>query len=602
MGLEKTKNITQTWFEMPEIRKRFFNRNVWIPLKETRVLSKEGEIGYVGFKEEYFGVGSIAVPVSQRSEAEKLGWDEIGIREPSTGYLEEGEYIPANVYKNYEGTFTGERLVLARRGNSIECPEWSLNQDLVVTLGLKIEGDVWLALSRGYEEVARLERDENGCPTSISIKAFYLKDYLCTRKMALYLISYRSRVQIVENKSHIQWKDNPSIHNEGMDRWEGRVTAIHEGGYPFGSGFSVLHISRTDVDYEEDVPQLDFPTDKDTKSERKEGNFRGRKLYRIEGELWRNEWVEPASKSHIVAGEETEPTAFFITDSSGKTENRKTLDQSTRWLWFNPSIMNALLSIRGSSLSWYTKDTGGIECSPGYSIHFGINRAGLINVLAKDIGSLPDWQQKIWAGHNVAPDGKVSAELLMSQMEARPASTQAPEQYISAGIEIINAYTLKKYGFSVFKQHVDVNKILARTHRFRALDEHGLFELAKDLYRLIGETIDATKIKEIVRPKKDEKWGELKSLGKLLASETDGATAEKLFTPLWGVYKLRNADAHLPSKEIEEAYKACRIDRQQPLVMQGYQLIHCSVSCLYRIIEIIHRKDRVGIIEKSING
>lgn len=583
------ENMPQIWFEMPEIKKRFFDKSVWIPLKETRVLFKEGEIGYSGFKEEYFGVGSIAVQVSQKPEAEKLGWAEIGTRNSNTGYVDNGKYISANIYKNYEGTLTAEYLVSVRRGNSIECSGWDLSQDLVVTLELKREGDVWLAISRGYDEVAKIERDKKGCPVSISIKAFYLKDYLCARKMVLYISSYRSRVQIVENRDHIEWKDNPSIQNGGIDKWEGYVTEIHEGGYPFGSGFSVLHVSRTDVDYDEDVPELGFPTNKDTKSEQWGDNFKGRKLYRIEGELWRNEWVEPASKSQIICSEEIAPISFFVTDSSGKTESRRTLGKGSRWLWFKPAVINTLLSVRGSSLNWYTKDTGGVECSPGHSVHFGINRIGLVNVLTKNIGLLSDWQQKLWAGDNVAPDGKVSAELLMSQMEARPASTQAPEQYLSRGIDFLNTIIQQDYGFSIFKEHAETDQIFTRAHRFRAVDNYGLFELAKDLYRLTGERIDSAKIKKIVKPKKDDKWGQLKSLEKLLALKINDETASKLLSPLWGIYTLRKADAHLPSEDIDGAYGLCGIDIHQPMVIQGYQLIHCCVSCLYRISETIRK-------------
>ncbi|GAH68237.1 unnamed protein product, partial [marine sediment metagenome] len=177
-----------------------------------------------------------------------------------------------------------------------------------------------------------------------------------------------------------------------------------------------------------------------------------------------------------------------------------------------PSVIEAILDIRGSSLGWYTRDTGTVGCSPGYEVHFGINSIGLINVLAKDIGLLPDWQQKVWAGYNVPPDGKVSAELLMSQMQAKPASTQAPEDYLSSGIVLLNKLIRDKFGVSVFKDHADANKLLKRIHRFRAVTKQGLFELAKDVYRFVGERIDTEEIKKVVNPKKDEKWGQLKSL------------------------------------------------------------------------------------------
>jgi hypothetical protein len=67
-------------------------------------------------------------------------------------------------------------------------------------------------------------------------------------------------------------------------------------------------------------------------------------------------------------------------------------------------------------------------------VHFGINSRGLVNVYAKDIALLPDWQQKIWAGYNIGPDGKVSEELLASQAEAQPADTQAPEVFLGKGL------------------------------------------------------------------------------------------------------------------------------------------------------------------------
>ncbi len=582
----KMEKMPQKWFEMPKVKKRFFDRKIWIPLKETKVLLREGKIGMLGYKQEYFGVGSIAVPISQKSETEKLGWSDIGIGRSSMGYVIDGEYVPSNIFKNSQ-TLTAEQLVLERRGNSIEHPEWHLNQDLVITLGLKREGDSWLAISYGYEEVAKIERDKNGRNVSFLIKSSYLKDYLCARKMALYMTSYRSRVQILEDRNHIKWSD-PKVEKTKTDIWEGRITEIHEGGHLFGSGFSVLHVSRTNVDYDEDIPEFGFPTDENVKSKSFKGKFKGEKLYRINGELWRNEWVQPALHSYIVCDEKAEPTSFFITDNSGKIESRKTLAKNSRWLWFNPSVVNSLLSVRGGFLGWYTKDTGTIGCSPDYGVHFGVNKIGLINVFAKDISLLPDWQQKIWAGHNVSPDGKVSPELLMSQMKAKPALTQAPEDYILKGIELLDKIILKKYGISIIKEHSNTNHILKKIHRFRAINEDGLLELAKDLYRLVGERINAKEIKKLVKPKKNAAWGQLRSLEELLALKIGKKIAHELISPLWGIYTLRLADSHLPSKEdLNKAYSSCQIDTKQPTIIQGYQLINCCVGCLYEIIKIL---------------
>ena len=580
------ENMPQSWFEMPEIRKHFFNKSVWIPLKEARVLLREGKFGRLGYIEEYFGVGSIAVPLPQRSEAEKLGWTDIGTRSSSRGYVENGEYIPAHTYQNYDKTLIAEQLVLERSGNLIEASEWYLNQDLTCTLELKREGDTWLAISYGYEEVARIERDKDGKAISLSTKASYLKDYLCARKMALYITSYRSRRQVVKDRIHIQWA-SPKVEETNTDKWEGRVNEINEEGDPFGSSYAVIHVSRTDVDYEEDIPEPGFPTDNNVETKSWEGKFEGKKLFYVEGELWRNEWLEPALNSYIVCSEEPEPTSFFITDNNGKSENRKTLVNGIRWLWFNPSVIEAILSIRGSFLGWYTRDTGSISCSPGYEVHFGINQIGLVNVLAKDIGLLPDWQQKVWAGYNVAPDGKVSAELLVSQMESKPASTQAPEDYLLRGITLLNKLTKDNFGISIIKEHTDANQILKRIHRFRATKEQGLFELAKDIYRFVGERIDAEEIKKVVNPKKGKTWGQLKSLEKLVALKIGEEAAYKLISPLWGIYNLRMTDSHLPSVDISEAYSLCQINQQEPNIFQGYQLINTCVTCIYDIYKAL---------------
>lgn len=99
-----------------------------------------------------------------------------------------------------------------------------------------------------------------------------------------------------------------------------------------------------------------------------------------------------------------------------------------RWLWFRVSVVNELLNSRGFKLAWYTAETGAINSTSGYKTHFGINSSDLITVYAYDIARLAPWEQHVWAGHNVAPEGKVSSELLDAQVRAKPASTYAVEE------------------------------------------------------------------------------------------------------------------------------------------------------------------------------
>jgi hypothetical protein len=579
--------MNQEWFEMSEIRQRTFERSVWIPLRSINTIKEIGQHGHVGYKSEFFGVGSLAVPIEQKTHADKLGWEDIGIGHSHSGYIEGEEYIPSNVYKDYDSPLVGEHLVLNQRGNSNENAEWHLNQDIVITLSLKREGNVWVRPEEGYVEIAKLYRREDDSPYLLEVRASHLRDYLCARKMALYITSYRHRVEVVENADHIKWGDKFVSENNEMDRWEGHVSEICEGGMPFGGKTAVFHVGRTDVDTEEDVPMFDFPTDEGVKSESWVITHDNKKLYRIEGELWRNEWINPALSSPLIRGDKTSPTVFFITNAEGTQENKETLVNGSRWLWFRPEVIIALTHQRGGSLSWYTRDTGAVACSPDYSVHFGINKIGLVNVYAKDIGLLPDWQQKIWAGYNVSPDGGVSEELLVSQMEAKPAGTQAPEAFLEDGLKLLNDLALQKLGIILLRDHDLIPELIEKSHRFRATDRAGLYALAKDVTRLTADRIDAKAIQTIVSPPKGTPWGSLKSLENLIATKINPENAKSILGSLVGIYNLRLGDAHLPSGEIDENITLIGIDQKLPYVHQGYQLLNACVSSIYNIAEIL---------------
>ena len=481
--------MNQDWFEMKGVRKRKLNTAVWIPLRAVHEIENTGRNGFAAFKEEFLGVGTVAVPVAARDIAKKLGWTDIGISHRHRPYADEGAYVPAEVYHSYVGDFRGIHLVLDQYINSLDGPEWRLNQDLVLALCLKREGDTWVSPKEGYLNVVRLQRREENRPALIDIRAEHLRDYLCARQMGLYVTSYRSRTVVVENAGEIAWAANPVHEDEGESRWEGRVCEIHEGGRWFGATTRVIHMARTDVDPEVEVPVMGSPNAENAESKFWNVEDHGRKLFEIRGELWRTEWIEPAAQSPRVRGDRTPPTVFFITDAEGTRENRETLSGG-RWLWFRPEVMMALSHRRGGGLSWYTRDTGSVWCSPDYGVDFGVNRLGLINVYAKDIAMLPDWQQRVWAGHNVGPDGGVSEELLASQVTARPTDTQAPEAYLANGLDLMRETSKQKLGVSILRQHDQIPEILSRTHRFRAVDRPGLFALAKDLARLTADSLD----------------------------------------------------------------------------------------------------------------
>jgi len=88
-----THPMTQEWFEMPEVRRRRLDQSVWIPLRASQYIERVGEPWRLGMKEEFFGAGSVAVPVDQRAAAEGLGWMDIGLRKEHGPWARPDDYI-----------------------------------------------------------------------------------------------------------------------------------------------------------------------------------------------------------------------------------------------------------------------------------------------------------------------------------------------------------------------------------------------------------------------------------------------------------------------------------------------------------------------------
>ena len=251
--------MEQLWFEMSDIRNKKLNKSVWIPLRAIQKQSV-GKIGYLGYKDDLFMCSSLAIPSESRNAVDKL--DLHSINHSNTGYFQDGKYTPADVYEEYTGKFSGIFLALEQRINSAELTEWHLHQDFVASLKLKRENDIWISPAEGYIEVARLRKDQHEKPVLLEVRAEHLKDYLCARNMELYIASYFNRDAVVEDASFISWDKVSHSDDTENEHWEGRVTEIHEGGFPYGEKVAVFHIARTDVEETEDIPDISgFPTD-----------------------------------------------------------------------------------------------------------------------------------------------------------------------------------------------------------------------------------------------------------------------------------------------------------------------------------------------------
>ncbi|CAM4460952.1 MAG: hypothetical protein LEGION0403_FIIPPAGN_02361 [Legionella sp.] len=409
--------MDKEWFEMRDIRRKKFNGTVWIPLRAAEYKINDGKYGYEDYKQDFLGIGSIAIPYKQIEEAKKLDWNDIGISHIHAGWFDDEKYIPAEIFKDYKVNFDGIHLVLVQPSHDERPKIWHLNQDLVLSLGIVREGNSWFDPKEDYTEVARIRIDDGNKPIVLEIKSYYLRDYLCARDMALYTTQYFNRVAISAEAPPFTWQIDSPFENTESEKWQGSIMEIHEGGGSFGAKMGIFHVTRTDVDEEDDIPNLfEAPTEENTSSSSWEKSFEGKKLYYVSGDYWRNEVIIPNKTSPKVRGDKVPNTSLFIINVDGSKVGGMELIVSGGWLWFKPEVIMALCNRRGGSLKFYTAQTGEVSCSFYNGVHFGINDLSLINVFAKDIGNLPEWQRIIWAGYNVAPEGGVSHELLASQL------------------------------------------------------------------------------------------------------------------------------------------------------------------------------------------
>lgn len=576
--------MQKEWFELKDYINQKADRQVWVPLRSSRKYINEGQYGCLGFKEEYFGSTSILIKEEDVEKAKELEWMDIGLFRNHKGNPYEEEYKPAYYFKH--NGITGENLVIAHEIGGDYCDNWYISPDLLSTLELVQEGESWFAYNRGHEEVIKLHKNENGCVDEILIRLNYLKDYLCVRKMLLLLSSYKSRAEVVENEINVNWELEKIIDIEKGIRWGGRMWPIHEGGsHRFGEKMAIIHVGRTNINFDEDVPEYPFSANEaDTESKSWEQDFEGRKLYRIEGEVWKNDFVFPASKSLIILNNDISEEYSYIIDASGNKEKTNNLIDSGKYLWFKPQVINSILSNKETNLSWYTRDTGGIGFSRWGLIHFGINQIGLITVFAKDIALLPDWQQKIWHTFNTSPDGKVSAELLMSQQEAQPAGTLSPEEHFEIELKKIDHNFMINFGENLLNNE-KIDEILKKINRFISIEKDGLYVLAKDIARVTADSFSNSLLKRVLGNKKEYKdLGSLKLLRELLSSKIPKSTAEKIMEPLDASYLLRISDAHIPSREqIDAALKSLKINSDTNDVEKGRILIHECTTCLASI-------------------
>lgn len=565
--------MTKDWILQTKETRRKFANSTWIPLRSI-CESKKGDTQHIGYISEFFGCNSLAFPPEHKDLAETLDWSNIGIILEAHPYaFDSGHYKTIDQYEMSEKEPVGVHLIFDHPQPVIGGYKWIINPDLIVALRLVKEGNSWVRPEEDFVEVIRESFDDQGNHVQIEIKKEFLIDYLAARNLSLRLTYYRQRVENIAEFESSQYANLESYQEErDQGQFELLIRSLND---VYGGSWVSFRVWRTDIDEGDDAPVIGLETSENTESESSQGIRNGYNGIRVEGEFRCNEWIEHQGISTRVRYDKDPNLPRFIVETDGTRMPSAELNNEDigRWLFFRSSIVNELLKHRGFSLEWYTSETGCIHSTSGYHTHFGINSADLITVYAYDVAKLPSWEQHIWAAHNVAPEGKVSTELLSSQVRVQPASTYAVEDLLFKVMRMLEASFKQKLNVDLFSHDINDSELLQQISRFVSTDRTSLLRLAKDLVRVFTDRLNVKALRELSNHKDKNKLGSNKLLQDIVAQKIGEDNAYKIFSVIVGVYEMRLGDAHPTSSKIEDAIKLAGIDEKQSFLRQGEQLI-----------------------------
>lgn len=580
--------IDKSWFEFNDLAGKSVQRTVWIPIWYHQSKMSAVEIPEIGYWEDYVFTRAIIVDASDK---EDLMEEECYRFNPCNGnesHRWRKDYYRANFYYDNNEPI-GEFLVMRQEYGQKAAPVVRINQDLVFALGLKEENDNWIRPDEGYDVVIRQERNDKGEIIKVEIKQQYLKDYLCAVGKGALFVSYSQRSAILSDIPDLGWNREHGEEKEiaPHTRWCGYFQAMDDNGDVGLGEWSVMASGYRDIK-DDDVPSFDPLHDsKEMYMEKFETEANPVTRYKIVGELHKKEWIEPARISVRASDDKAESLDFFAT-ADGSLKNGRELFYPPQWLWFENDVMNRIVKVRGSNFGWYSAQTGFVAINADWPIDFGINKLGLVNVLAKDIVKLPYWQQEMWKGCNVTPDGGVSEELQMAQMQCRPAKTHSAEDAFFKSLEKLqNNYELATNGIPLYKKAIPIDKMKGSIHRFVVQKQDDVFLLAKDITRYTGESFNVGPLWTLVKKPGEDKLGSLKILERFLAKIVDENTAHDTMSPLFHLYDLRLVDAHpKPQEDADEAMGKLGITSDMLPIHVGELMIKQAASTFDRISSI----------------
>ena len=273
---------------------------------------------------------------------------------------------------------------------------------------------------------------------------------------------------------------------------------------------------------------------------------------------------------------------LLVYDKSGELRDLNDFRNDNRMthLYFKPELVNALFAELEARIRWDARYTGEISFLPDSSISFVTNdTTGVINAIAKDIAMLPYEAQRIWVSYNCQQGDEAPENLNIGHLQGDCDNTNAPETLFFDELMRIHYVFRNKFGALLFREHNDLEFFTRKIHRFRAVENDGLWPLTKDIVKASIKRIDKQslihalgEVKEGIEP--------LELLEELFLKYTG---KKEQIVPLSVLDNQGQVDALLSSSDIEDFYECFRIDRQNSPVSQSVDLLQ-SVADAFKVI------------------
>lgn len=498
----------QSYFEMADVISGLYGKSTWTPLWAYEI-EKSGDEFTEYYHEEIFRIRTLLAPLENKERLVHAPWrnmdtDQVYACVDKGNYCKPGEYC----FDSSNGESAGEYAVFNFYVHGAKQNEPVLNQDLIMALHLVRDGDEWLRPEEANAVVIRQVRKEDAI-VRIEILTEVLKDYLCARNMGLYIEEFRHRQEHTSEVVSYPWSSKGTI----VERY------VENGQYVWKGWL-----------------------------------FRQESYNRVEGQLWKQHWVNPACCSSRIWGDEEESIEFIVA-SDGTRHTISSLDDDRYgaiYLFFDAHIISRLRE-RNISVEWISRDVLDVSFTGHSAVRCGLSKNGHVFAIAADIARLELWAQRIWERENINPEDRSEYqghELFRNQMCNEFLSGEAPEVRLPLVLNKLNDVFKKRVGFDLWKKIDEYENPVCKSSRLISVDEHGLLTLAKYLQKSLCERIDSAVLKRYIN--NDATTKELPSievLEKAIEKIDPSLDASSLVKFMRDINNYRQIDSHYMSKK-----------------------------------------------------